>query len=88
MIPVATFFPAQKKPDTEKNEVWMKQCIDAAQDIAIYHNNSSIRESMYNKQVNYNMYNDILDEEDIHRTVNPFGITGGNFLLKCRLSFM
>jgi len=82
MIPLATFFPAQKKSDRDKNNDWMKQCVDAAQNIAIYGNNSGIRESMYNKQLNYNMYNDILDEADIHRTVNPFGISGGNFPAK------
>jgi hypothetical protein len=82
MIPIATFFPPQKKTDKEKNLEWMKSCVDGAQDIAIYHNNSSIRESMYNKQVNYNLYNDILDESDIHRTINPFGISGANFPAK------
>ena len=82
MIPVATFFPAQKKSDAEKNLEFMKRCIDSAEDVAIYSNNNSIRESMFNKQVNYNLYNDILDESDIHRTINPFGIQGANFPAK------
>lgn len=82
MIPVATFFPAQKRPYKDKNLEWMKRCVDYAQDIAIYNSNTSIRESMYNKQVNYNMYNDILDQAEINKVVNPFGLTGANFPAK------
>ncbi len=82
MIPIATFFPAQKKSYSDKTLEWMKRCVDYAQDIAIYNNNTGVRESMYNKQVNYNMYNDILDEQEIRKIVNPFGLTGANFPAK------
>ena len=40
-------FPPQKLPRSKKTEKWAKQCIDAAEDLALFRDNG-IRESYKN----------------------------------------
>lgn len=68
-------FPAQKKSFKEKNEAWRKACIDAAESYSLWRN-EGLRKSYYNKRINYNLYSDILDQNDVERTCNPLGILG------------
>lgn len=68
-------FPSQKKSFAQKNEKWRKACVDAGEGLALY-NNSGLRKSYYTKKTNYNLYSDILDQEDIERTCNPLGVLG------------
>lgn len=82
MLPNITSFPAQKRSDNEKNEQWMKDCVDAGASVALFDTNNSIRQSMYNKKVNYDLANDLLDERDMHRIMNPFGLSTGSFPAK------
>lgn len=64
-------FPAQKKPISQKGKEWRKQNIDAAEDYA-FNRHEGLRKSIRNKQINYDLYSDILDQGDVERTCNPF----------------
>ena len=66
-------FPSQKRADSEKSDKWAKECIESAEQMAMF-NDEKVRQSQYNKQINYNLYNDILDEKDMHRICDPFNI--------------
>mgnify|MGYP001336589604 CR=1 FL=1 len=72
-------FPPQKKLQSEKNEKWYKDCIDAAERVATYSHNTGIRDTYYNKVINYNLANGIVDQKDIDRAINPFGLKGATF---------
>ena len=63
-------FPAQKKPFSQKNEKWRRQCVDGAEELAMF-SDQNLRKSFRNKIVNYNLYSDILDQADIERVCNP-----------------
>lgn len=67
-------FPVQQKSDSQKTLSWGKQCIDSADMLTVI-NNEKVRTSHYNKRINYNLYDDILEEADVHKICNPFGIT-------------
>jgi hypothetical protein len=71
-------FPAQKLPRSKKTKEWAKQCIDAAEDLAIFRYDG-IRQSYKNKIINYNLFNDILDTSDIEAVCNPMGIKDAAF---------
>lgn len=74
-------FPSQKKSINDKTEKWAQDCIEAAENITAFRD-YRIRESQYNKQINYNLANDILDTRDIENVVNPLGIRGATFPAK------
>lgn len=74
---LVTPFPAQKKPYSQKNEKWRKDCVDAAESYSMW-KDSGLRKSYYNKNINYNLYSDILDPNDIEKICNPLGILGLN----------
>ncbi len=69
-------FPKQKVKDSKKTDNWAKKCIDAAEDMALWRDDN-IRQDYYNKVINYNLANDILDQSDVEKVCNPFGIKGG-----------
>lgn len=70
-------FPSQKRPYSKKTKQWRKDCTDAGESYALWRD-SGLRKSNYNKRVNYNLYSDILDQNDIEKTCNPLGILGLN----------
>jgi hypothetical protein len=76
-----TFFPAQKKSTSQKNKKWMQDCVDAADEFTNIRDHR-IRQSQYNKKVNYDLYNDILDQRDIERITNPYNIRNASFPAK------
>ena len=41
-----------------------------------------IRRSYYNKKVNYDLYNDILDQSDVQQVTNPMGLQDTSFPAK------
>ena len=82
MIPNIVSFPAQKKSDKEKNEKWMRDCVDSGATVALFDTNNGIRQTMYNKKINYDLANDILDERDVHKIMNPFGLASSTFPAK------
>lgn len=73
------YFPAQTLSYSEKNEKWSKDCMDAAERIVIFNSNTGIRETYYNKTVNYNLFNGIVDPKDVDKAINPLGILGAKF---------
>jgi hypothetical protein len=64
-------FPAQKKSISKKTKEWRKKNINAAEDYA-FHRDEGLRKSTKNKKINYDLYSDILDQEDVEKTCNPF----------------
>ena len=74
-------FPSQKKATSEKNEKWMKDCIDSAENLTIFRD-QRIRNSQYNKKVNYDLFNDILDQQDMQRVCNPQQLRHATFPAK------
>ncbi len=65
-------FPSQKRPNSKKDRKWGIQTMEAAENMALF-SDPMIRQSYKNKQINYDLYNDILDTEDIERACNPYG---------------
>lgn len=74
---LVTPFPAQKLPFSKKGKPWRKNCVDAAESYSMW-KDSGLRKSYYNKNINYNLYSDILDPNDIEKICNPLGILGLN----------
>lgn len=65
-------FPEQVVSDKKKNKEWAKNCVDAGESI-ISIDSSVIRQSFYNKRVNYRLYNGQLTDKDVQRVVEPYG---------------
>jgi hypothetical protein len=74
-------FPKQKIANSKKTKQWAKDCIDKAIMLTSLEN-PTIRQSRKNKVINYNLLNDILDEKDVRRIVNPYNIKGASFPAK------
>ncbi len=74
-------FPSQKLPEGKKTKKWGKKVIESAEDMALF-KDPLIRQSFGNKQANYNLYNDILNTEDIEKTCNPMGLNQDSFPAK------
>lgn len=68
-------FPAQKKAIKQKGKDWRISCVDGAENLAL-NSNPLLRQSYYNKRINYDLYSDILDQEDIEKICNPMGLGG------------
>jgi len=66
-------FPSQRTQN--KTKQWAKDCIDAV-DGLLMDDTGSLRKSRSNKVINYNLYNNILDPEDMAKIDNPFNIPG------------
>src|SRR3990167_5697500 len=81
MAEIVSYFPSQKKSISEKSDKWAKECIDAAEALILFRD-QKIRQSSYNKRVNYNLANDILDKRDMENVVNPLGLRGATFPAK------
>jgi len=69
-----TSFPSQKKSDEKKGETWRKECVDTAENICLY-TNDFLRKSRENKIISYNLYSNILDQEDVEKIANPFNMS-------------
>lgn len=63
-------FPRQKLPSSKKNKDWRKAHLDWA-DKNSYLFNNSVRRSLRGKKINYDLFNGILHEEDMKKTLNP-----------------
>lgn len=74
-------FPSQKKSEKQKNKEWIKDCIDAAQNLAMFVD-QGVRATRDNKIINYNLFNGILDQNDIQRMKNPLNIAADYFPAK------
>ena len=63
-------FPSQKRGESLKTKKWYKECVDAV-DISGFFSDESVRSSYQEKLINSNLYNGILDPEDITSVLNP-----------------
>lgn len=68
-------FPSQKKTKAQKNTTWRKECVNGGENACIW-KDEVLRQSYENKRINYNLYSDILDQNDIERICNPRGLSG------------
>lgn len=73
-----TFFPSQKIPSSKKNEDWYKRCLNSAEALALYRY-AGLGETHRKMQIWDNLYNDIIDEEEIERVFNPMQISEAAF---------
>ena len=73
MNSVTNKFPAQQLPYNKKGEKWRKECVDYAcnHNFMVRTNN---RKSIFNKKINYNLLNGIIDMKDIEVVLNPTGL--------------
>lgn len=78
-IPNIQYFPSQRKSASEKTDKWAIECAEAAERIAVFSSNTGIRETYYNKSVNYNLANGIIDTKDVEKVINPLGLVGATF---------
>jgi len=65
-------FPEQVVSDRLKNKDWAKRCVDAGESV-ITIDSAVIRQSFYNKRVNYRLYNGQLTDSDVSRVIEPYG---------------
>lgn len=65
--------PRQKLPFSRKTRKWRKENVDYANNYSL-HYNAGVRKSLKNKIINLNLYNGILDMEDLNAIVNPNNI--------------
>lgn len=63
-------FPSQKRTRQQKTKVWAKQCVDAADNKGMYQH-EGVRNYRKNKIINYQLYNGIINREDMELTINP-----------------
>lgn len=63
-------FPRQKLPSSKKGKDWRKAHLDWA-DKNSYLFNNTVRRSLRGKKINYDLFNGILHEEDMKKTLNP-----------------
>jgi hypothetical protein len=69
------YFPAQKIPTSKKTKQWYIDCINAAENLAL----SLGYEEHRKMEVWYNLYNDVIDQEEMERVFNPLGLDSSAF---------
>ena len=74
-------FPFQKKSTSSKGKSFVIDCIESAINLS-YSKNSEMLQSKRDMAINYNLRSDILDERDVEKAVNPWGIKGATFPAK------
>lgn len=76
-ISTPNFFPMQMLSEKEKSDQYYMDCVDSGLAIVNWNLNlySSIgvRNTRKNKQINYNLFNDVVDKEEMNRVINPWG---------------
>ena len=73
-----TYFPPQKLSTRQKTKDWYKENVLAAERIMFQHNNGEL-ELKKKMQIWYDIYRDIIDEDQIHDVLNPLQIDSGVF---------
>lgn len=63
--------PRQKLPYSKKTRKWRIENVDYANNYSLHFSNN-VRKSLKNKIINLNLYNGILDMEDLNNIVNPY----------------
>lgn len=73
-----TPFPAQKKSEAAKTiEGFYKPCVDAGVSLIDSEAGAQIRASKQNMIINYDLISNKIDDAEVQRVVNPFGIEYG-----------
>jgi len=62
--------PRQRLPYSQKDKEWRKSNLDHA-DVHSFYHNEEVRKSLKNKSINLNLYNGIVDIQDLTNVVNP-----------------
>ena len=70
-------FPFQKKTERQKDKKWAEQCVRAASDMGLY--TGSFRDDYYEIRTNMDLYNNILNTDDMISMCDPFGINNNDF---------
>ena len=74
----STQFPHQKRAQSEKGKKFFKQCIDAGAGLSSWGDDqfgtTRIRSTRRNKIINYNLMNNVVDQKEMQRAVDPFRI--------------
>jgi hypothetical protein len=65
--------PEQRLPYIRKTKEWRQRNVDYADKHSFYHN-ESVRKSLKNKVINLNLYNGVVDVNDIVTLVNPYNV--------------
>ena len=72
---------AKKKSTAKKGKQFAIDCIESSLDMS-YQGDSDLLQNKRDMQVNYNLRIDVLDEKDVEKAVNPWGIKGATFPAK------
>ncbi len=73
--------PSQKKTTAQKvakDFEWAKDSMDSLFSMILFQN-QGLRQSRINKKINYDLYNGILDKNDMERICNPHKLEGATF---------
>ena len=70
-------FPSQKKTERQKTEKWAKRCVKAATDMGLY--SSEFYGNYREIRTNLDLYNNILDKDDMLTMCDPFGLSNNDF---------
>ncbi len=70
--------PIQKLPDSKKDKNWKERSVDYYTNFR-YTNGSSLRSDRNRKIINYNLYNGIINPQDMVKICDPMGVTSGTF---------
>ena len=74
-------FPYQKRSTASKGKDFVRKCVEGSLALTYIDNNELLR-SKSDMAVNYNLRADILDERDVEKAINPWGIKGAQFPAK------
>ena len=70
--------PEQAIADSSKTLDWGKTCVDAGENVLMF-DSSVVRQTFYNKKVNYRLRNNMLTDKDIQSICEPYGIEFSSF---------
>ncbi len=70
--------PIQKLPDSKKDKQWRESSVNYYVNFR-YTNGSNLRSDRNRKIINYNLYNGIINPEDMVKLCDPLGVTSGSF---------
>jgi len=70
--------PRQKLSWNEKNKTWRQECVDSIDNSYSLQSNSDLRISLSEKIINQNLYEGVIDTEDMAKYLNPYGIVGNS----------
>ena len=71
--------PKQKLALSKKGKKWGRSCIDELEKVTNGDASYNGRSSRHRKQINYDLYNGVLDQKDFEYVVNPYGHSSDEF---------